>query len=324
MPPKMASAATSGPDRVADLVPGNVRAPDVERQVGVRVAGQPALPGDHVRGQPGQLPLEGRDPGGAVGQPGRDPRVAVEGQRLPGRAGRQDGEHRRVGGVDQHRRQLDDRGDPEGLPDDGADRAAVAVPHERVGDLAAEPGVQRLDGAGGDHDLAGGRDRRQPPGQHRHLVLGPVLAVQAAVQRRRGGGPVDPAADHRRGGQPQVGGAGGDPGQLPDQPDRPQHRLGGQLAGHVHEHVAGPDRGEIPVVGPGRAPRPRDGAQRHRAEQPGEQGQRDGLPPGRLAWPGATSTVLRSPASPLPAIVGDPGSPGQGGGTTVLGVPAPP
>lgn len=103
----------------------------------------------------------------------------------------------------------------------------------------------------GQHDLVGGPGRRQVAGQHRHLVLAEVLAVQAAGDPVRQEAGVGLAADDRRGVEAQPRGARGYVWQVLDVLYNRQDR-----ARHVDHDGARVDRGQVPAVGGVRSPRP--------------------------------------------------------------------
>ena len=185
------------PDGLLDLVVNDVREADRERQVRhVLMGGLADLP-LQGGGQLGQLPLQARDPGRAVGQAQPHPGVAEPAQHLAGGAGGQSAALGLIGLIDQGRRDLGDRGHPVGVserPPGGLSvRAHMA---EGVRDVPAHPGAEHPGDGRGEHDLGGRVEPGQPPGQDGHPVLGEPLAVQAAVHTVGEEGVVDMAVDH--------------------------------------------------------------------------------------------------------------------------------
>jgi hypothetical protein len=169
--------------------------------------------------------------------------------------------------VRERRRDDHDPGDQErGPPGQGRDVRLQVLPVELIGHVAADAGVQEPGLSGRERDLVSGARPGQPARQHRHPVLAEAIPVEAAGQAVGKEGVIDPAVNDRVGVQADGGGTGRHAGQVLDLPDDRQDR-----AGHVDEDVAGVDRVQVAPVGRVRAPRPGQGPQRDRAEEPADQ-----------------------------------------------------
>ena len=156
-------------------------------------------------------------------------------------------------------------------------------PAEPVGHPAAHAGAQQPGQSRGERYLAARAGPGQPAGQHGHPVLPEEFAVQAAEQAVGQERVIHPAVHHRVAGQAQPGARGPDPGQVLDLPECGQAR-----PRHVHEHVAGPDRGQVARVRGSVRARPRPA----RPARPRPAGRR----PAPRPRPGATAGA-RPPAS---------------------------
>ena len=185
---------------------------------------------------------------------------------------------RAVGLVDERRRGIGDRGDPEGAVHRNG--VLLAAAQEHVGHPAADTDTEQGGDLRGQHDAGGGGEGRQLPRHHRQHVLGEARAVDAALDAVGDERVVDLAPDDRQAGQADVGVVGDGARQRPQSPDRLHDRQARQRAGHVHQHVAGVDGGQVPAVGPRRRPCPGQGGEGHRAEHAAEHCDGDRLAPG--------------------------------------------
>ena len=214
-----------------------------------------------------------------------------------------------VGLVDERRRGIGDRGDPEGAVH--PDGVLLAAAQEHVGHPAADTDTEQGGDLRGQHDAGGGGEGRQLPRHHRQHVLGEARAVDAALDAVGDERVVDLAPDDRQAGQADVGVVGDGAGQRPQSPDRLHDRQAWSAPGTFTSTSLAWMRSGT-AAGPRRRPCPGQGGEATAPSTPPSNCDGDRLAPGGAqhrpphtsGWPCPMlrSTGARGARPPVPSL----------------------